>query len=668
MGEIFKQKFNIFNHDGRHWIWLDDIFQLLASQPSEMNRPSKVERHLQGYQQKDRIAIINNRKALPMISLLKYVFHRMDNSKACEELAQSLEKSVVETEVNKQTGSTDSDDETSCPPIFDLYQKIAPSDIGGQPLLILASTSELWINDHDIPTLVSIHQQHFSHSDWTKIKLFEMHFGYTWTNMRASINQTNNAKWQFWTSYCQSTSLKAQILKDALAALKRRQLRKDRSLLDKQPTILCGRKHLPTQVEEDVKSALQIRYPSIGAVLVVDYDESPIENILHVYVEVLTNNGIPSMANEIIWKQLENKHQSTAHIFYFSKGMLDEYRSSDEKIARFAFRDAVLLGRLNDNVIQSYKPLTEVQVELENDDDEGQECRSCFPHRQDQKPLDFQSMDVVKEWFLDVPLHMQTVLEPFLNARSLQRTSNHASFLERKLLRIYGVYDTLLHTYNKHYFGIIQEANTDELVMGYKSIETVFHVTTEAGISTSLSVAEKRLKQRASKDDLYYAAYLKPYPLLYQTDAGTVNEFVRMRDCYVILMLDNLVRLKHNDDPDRGENRSKQMCLLPITVQGLPKNSAVVTSWHDGATCDGSDNCPCKQPVALAKSDIDRLIFKLTAEEALVKDKYSMLCPFGNQKIVDQLVQHGEFSLVLMTSACICYSSYFVNKLIIITA
>ena len=224
----------------------------------------------------------------------------------------------------------------------------------------------------------------------------------------------------------------------------------------------------------------------------------------------------------------------------------------------------------------------------------------------------------------------------------MQRTTNQSCVLQKKYQTLYSVYDTLLHIFNRKYFGIFQEANADELLMGYKSIETVFSVTSAAGASTSYSVAEKRLKKRANKDELYYATYLKPYSMVYETDCGIANHLVRMRDCFVILMIDNLVRLKHKDDPDRGDNRCKQLCLLPVTVQGLPIDSAVTTSWHDADICDGTDNCPCKQHQILKKSDLEGVALHLSLEESQAMCKFEKLSTFGNGKIFTKLFQNGK--------------------------
>ena len=130
--------------------------------------------------------------------------------------------------------------------------------------------------------------------------------------------------------------------------------------------------------------------------------------------------------------------------------------------------------------------------------------------------------------------------------------------------------------------------------------------------------------------------------LEYESDSGQGKHPVRMRDCYVIIMVDNLVRLKHKEDPNRGENRSKQLCLLPITIQGIPADSSVVKSWHEPAICNDTENCPCKQPVIPVKNDIQSALLQLSAKESSQKMKYEKLCTFWNMKIFNLLVNNGK--------------------------
>ncbi|CAC5372579.1 unnamed protein product [Mytilus coruscus] len=55
-----------------------------------------------------------------------------------------------------------------------------------------------------------------------------------------------------------------------------------------------------------------------------------------------------------------------------------------------------------------------------------------------------------------------------------------------------------------------------------------------------------------------------------------------IRDCILILMMDNLVRLKYHNDQDPGESRSMQICTLLITVKGMPEDALIVENgiWN----------------------------------------------------------------------------------------
>ena len=363
-------------------------------------------------------------------------------------------------------------------------------------------------------------------------------------------------------------------------------------------------------------------------------------NSLLIFVEV-DEHEVQENCEATIRKYVQLKHQAGCEILFIRSGTMDAYKQ-EGKVMRFTFRDQYVKGRLQDQILLHCSKQDNVIIELEDDSDDGITCGECFTADQQLETLDIESFDILHEWATDVPLYMQMSFEPFLNAHSVQRATDIEHFLKQKLLLLYSGYDTLLHNMNKMYCGLLQKANTDELIMGNKSVETVFSITSGAGASTSLNVAERQLKAKALKDELYYEAYLKPYNMMYETDAGMVTKGVRMRDCLVILMLDNLVRLKHNDDPNRGENRSKQLNLLPITIQGLPKDSAILTQFHNSLICDGSECCPCKKPTTINKEDVSTVILNLSDDEIAVRKKFEKLCTWGNSKLWPTLFNDGK--------------------------
>ncbi|ESP02015.1 hypothetical protein LOTGIDRAFT_157148 [Lottia gigantea] len=82
---------------------------------------------------------------------------------------------------------------------------------------------------------------------------------------------------------------------------------------------------------------------------------------------------------------------------------------------------------------------------------------------------------------------------------------------------------------------------------------------------------------KTMNDQLYYQTFIKEYSMTYSSICGELTKPVSLRDCYMILMLDNLVLLKYHNDPEPGEHRSKQMCMLPITLQDISRTSVKIT-------------------------------------------------------------------------------------------
>ena len=136
--------------------------------------------------------------------------------------------------------------------------------------------------------------------------------------------------------------------------------------------------------------------------------------------------------------------------------------------------------------------------------------------------------------------------------------------------------------FNKNYFGLTQEMNTAELVVNYHNAMAVFGISQGSGVSMSLVSAERKLKKQANKERLYYQTYLKKHPLSYETltDGLVQPHAISLRECHLIFLVDNLVRTQNKREPESGRMKSIQLCTLPITVKGLPRNSKVTDTWH----------------------------------------------------------------------------------------
>ena len=93
-------------------------------------------------------------------------------------------------------------------------------------------------------------------------------------------------------------------------------------------------------------------------------------------------------------------------------------------------------------------------------------------------------------------------------------------------------------------------------------------------------------------------------------------------------MLDNLVRFTDKKDPNPGV-RGNQLCTLPITVQGLPRDASLIDKWHE-ADCSQATSCQCKQQhQTLTRNDIDRVLLQLSDKEKKTKSQFVQLVTWG---------------------------------------
>lgn len=132
----------------------------------------------------------------------------------------------------------------------------------------------------------------------------------------------------------------------------------------------------------------------------------------------------------------------------------------------------------------------------------------------------------------------------------------------------------------------------------------------------------------ANEDQCYYNTYLRKYDLEYYTEAGLCKKNINLKDCHLILFMDNLVRLKFRADPCPGESRALQLCTLPITLKGIPKDSLTVASLH-GADCEGQDECNCKKERKLTKEDFQKELTNLSTNECTMANSFKKLLSWG---------------------------------------
>lgn len=115
------------------------------------------------------------------------------------------------------------------------------------------------------------------------------------------------------------------------------------------------------------------------------------------------------------------------------------------------------------------------------------------------QPLDIETFDILKEWTLNIPLPVRIFFENvFLEISGMNETR------KSKIAALYCHFEAMLHKMNKNYSGITQDMNTDELLVNYHSVSTVFDVTSHLGITQSQKTGDRRLKVHADPEMCYF--------------------------------------------------------------------------------------------------------------------------------------------------------------------
>ncbi|KAH3851808.1 hypothetical protein DPMN_094294 [Dreissena polymorpha] len=430
----------------------------------------------------------------------------------------------------------------------------------------------------------------------------------------------------------QAHQLAGTIMEQSRNEILERTKRREHAEMGERICISGKNTHSPSIIESQVMNAMPDQC-FLNTIVLSDCTSHCTHNkSLHVYADISEDSqaSIPDIKT-IISSHVKTNHKETCSEFVVFSGSIKKYKDSSGEYMRFKLRDDFLSGRLNESVLYHWKSYDCDTDSIFEDTDET--CQCCYGTPQT-KPLSTKSFNVLWEWYIETPLVCQILFEIFINQRSLKRADETKQFLKKKYTRLYMQYDSFLNILNKRYCGILQDKSTQELSMNYHSLSAVFNLTSAGGLTQSLTTAEQKLKDMANSENTYFNTYLKKYALTYETSAGESTEKVCVRDCVLVLMMDNLVRLKKHADPDPGESRSMQICTLPITIKGIPKDALECVNWHD-ADCEACVDiiCKCKQDKVLNSSDVDNLLIHLTTKQQSGFNDFKKLVTFGYSDI-----------------------------------
>ena len=583
-------------------------------------------RTLQSY--KGGISIINGTDVVPVKSVLRYCFNH-EQSKGCSFVCNSVQQEILKL----------NDAERYVVSSLDIYRLIAKTKFYNIDVdHIHVQNSET--DENDTPSLLTEHKGHFTSDEWSKIVWFERHFSKHLDFLEQGYDAIVNLKYSKFQSLLSIKDCCDQLRNIISLDLKTREERIAKAEELSKAELNAKEKHLAHRLDVDVLSLVRTYCgEDVKAVVTFDTVNSQRHNTIQLAIATTDlQHDLADLCKTIYYHAAKRHNVHIECIYVTCEDGLKPFINGPNP-ARFRLRDAVESNKLTGIV---YKWSTDEELyETSQELNVTRKCESCY-ETQVIKPLTISGFEVTSEWFNEVPIEVQLLLGVFINRKSLKHAPKKDAFLTQKLTKVHSVYDQLLNIYNRNYIGISQKANTNELLVEYKSINSVFDITSAAGTTSSLTHAEQSIKQMADEDMCYFNTYLKEHPLTYQAFNGAEKSAVSLRGCHCILMFDNLVRWTIKRNKTREDCRNNQLCTLPITLQGLPLDSDITSEWH-GEDCDGSENCQCKQPVSLGREDIKRTLLELNPNETASHEQFNRLMTWSCSLLWKNVTGHLFF-------------------------
>ena len=91
-------------------------------------------------------------------------------------------------------------------------------------------------------------------------------------------------------------------------------------------------------------------------------------------------------------------------------------------------------------------------------------------------------------------------------------------------------------------------------------------------------------------------------------------------------------RRQHQTITNPSVANTTQVCTLPMTVKGLPRNAKKTEDWHEEC-CDGSNVCDCKDDIRLKKDGIDKCF--LSEAEQRIRVEFELEAIWGLKVLLD---------------------------------
>ena len=637
---------------------VDDILGFLRSNRSQSDitrevKKDNVHRELKGY--KEGIREKDGQKYCSLTSFYRYCFHHYDAFDICKTICSEI---TLQTLSSANTLDSAEGEKIQDKSTLNLYHTLIRSNI-----LDDVPNDYIPSSEQDIRYVVNEYKyipEFKENNNWNKILLFEEQF----QNISSATDRTNfetliKKKWEF-LNLCISMK-DSGILCNRMASLvcQKNSARKHAAeVLDGIVIEISQIRHRPEILEQSVvhecntyrQIDLTEQVVCLNCTQKCNHDPG-----VHVYIgwkhekDFSKLGDVTTLTMSIIEKQ---HHVNVTEIVFISP---EAVTSTENNIMRrYELQDNIDRYFQAGKIFHIYRNLDMMSIDTPRDEIlHNNLCLRCFGNISDtvQNPLHIDTFNLIQEWNRSVPLPIQTFLKSaFINRVSLQmKAPNDHSFLNSKLSSLFCIWEGLLNTLNRSYIGFVQDLNTDELLVNYHNITTVFNITAHSGITQSLRSGNRRLKKKSDPELCNFNTFHKKYPLKYTKNGESSSTYhqISLRECHLVFMMDNLVHLSTKTDPLPGESKTNQICTLPLTFKGIPVDSKIVSDWHDD-TCDKTADCECLKPVNLHQEDIDTVLLSPTDAEVAAADqlnlhsRWGIVCLWKELMKLDQPILEAE--------------------------
>ena len=522
----FVIKLRTFDHTSGPWISKDEFKEFLVSgvRKYDNQKVRNVDRDIQRY-----IKIIHSTEYISLSDFIRFVYNNQKWS-FCATICDRIEKAL-----NFQLPSATSS-------LLDLYRKIAHEHLFFESIESFYLSLDV-VKDLKCDTLNTDYCSHFSPAQWKRICLFEFHYNSLPDSKPTETYEDQLSKKKDYFEHLKTISGLSKSLQNNVSYWIQTQQHRteDASRRNEASIAFMGNSvHRPAVLEKEIRDRITSTLSEFKTrIFCVDCSDEcssrHSSRSVHVIVELddaFTSDDATIQFFTVVCKKSVERHNIPCGSITFVpiKCLPTEYK-------RFQVRDAILSKDIPNLCVK------EVFDEEELHEDKA--CELCY-NPSDCEPLNWREFCVETEFCKSVPLSMQILLGTFINQQSLKRAEDMSSYMHRKLVRLYSIFDNLLNLYNKKYEGVIQKLNAAELMVNYKSVKHMFRVSQEMGYTSGIDATERQWNKQSTSEDAYYNYSIIKIPLQYDSiRKGEGQHMVSLRDCVCINMIDNLVTVTH---------------------------------------------------------------------------------------------------------------------------